>query len=110
MGHLEIGQLLLSHGADVNFRDYTGWTPLYCAALYGQLKFARMLLEHGAEIDVGDEETPLFVASKYGYVDVVRLLLEYGANLSAYHELGISPSLVASMNGHQQIVQLLSGY
>ena len=60
-GHLEIAELLLNNGADVNRRDDDKATPLYFAAAGGFLEVARLLLIYGADINAKDKarETPM---------------------------------------------------
>ncbi|MGK7377601.1 ankyrin repeat domain-containing protein [Planococcus sp. 1R117A] len=85
-GHLDVIQLLLAHGADVNAKDDSGMTPLYQAAADGNTEIVAYLLDHGAEIDsaANDGVTPLIIASCYFYSDqfeTVKLLVQRGADI-----------------------------
>ena len=51
-GHLEILELLLRAGADVNQASKDGSTPLLVAAQHGQLVMLRRLMEVGAGADL----------------------------------------------------------
>jgi ankyrin repeat protein len=64
-GHLEITQLLLGHGADVNLQNGWGEVPLHRTVspfdFRDQLKIMKLILDHGAEVDSQDYDayTPL---------------------------------------------------
>ena len=53
------------------------WTPLDCAAAYGQQKCAKILLDANADINPMDRNkvTPLHLAAKYGHEHTVKLLI-----------------------------------
>ena len=51
MGHLDIVQFLLAHGARVDIGDSSGATPLHYAAFNGRLEIVGVLLDHGADVD-----------------------------------------------------------
>jgi hypothetical protein len=53
-GHEDVIELLLSHGCDVNQKDVTGISPLYCTVLMQQIGAARLLLARGADIRCPD--------------------------------------------------------
>ncbi len=57
-------KVLLELGADVNFKNAYGQTPLHAAALRRNVPNARLLIEHGAQVDARDNEgrTPLELA------------------------------------------------
>ena len=66
---VEIIDLLVSLGADVNARNQRKVTPLHMAARYGLPLVAAALLRHGADVDARDvnHETPLYRAANLGY-------------------------------------------
>lgn len=71
-------------GADVNFVDHYGRTPLFnqASAWNGD---ARLLIELGADVAASDHSgvTPLHWASLYGRAEAVRALLDAGAEVGA---------------------------
>ena len=75
-GHLEIVDLLIAHGADVNKRTLKGATALYTAAFNGDASMVEKLLRYGASPDVRKDDgwTALRAAQHRGEAEVVRLL------------------------------------
>lgn len=73
---VQITQMLVDAGADVNALENGGATPLHCAAREGQLQIAQMLLEHGAlvEMEDGSGATALHLAEDKHHRGVVDLL------------------------------------
>lgn len=51
-GYLDIAELLISKGANLNHRDFEGNTALIWAAIRGNLKVIQLLISHGADIDI----------------------------------------------------------
>lgn len=49
MGHTEIVELLLEHGADINAKSQDGGTALHAAAFLGRAETVKLLLEKGAD-------------------------------------------------------------
>ena len=64
---------LLSHGADPNFGDKGGWTPLHHAAVTGHVNVLIDLLEAGARTEARsvDGENALDLAVRLGQSEVV---------------------------------------
>lgn len=56
--------------------------------------------------------TPLSLAASGGYVDIIHLLLDAGAEINSRtgSKLGISPLMLAAMNGHDQVSSLKLEY
>ena len=47
-GYEEVAELLIEWGADPNYRDRSGLTPLQAAVNHGHFKLAHLLIEKGA--------------------------------------------------------------
>ena len=106
-GNVDIAQLLLNHGANVNALDDEGWSPLHRASR--SLDVLELLLEQQADVNIlgNDEQTPLYLASQYGELEVARVLLRYGAAVDARDKNGRTPLIAASRLGHLALVRLL---
>lgn len=74
--HVDVVLLLLSQGADVNQQTEMEGSPLWCAALKGNVEIARILIAKGADVDEKDalsHKTPLTKANEVlakGKIDV----------------------------------------
>jgi ankyrin repeat protein len=102
-------QKLLEKGADANFKDSIGWTPLSCAADKGDEAIIQLLLEKGADIEAKDNDgrTALRIAASKGHKAVLQLLLEKGAQIEAKDNIGRTALRIAASKGHKALVQLL---
>ncbi len=80
-GYVEIAELLIGAGADINGRAGNGTSPLVVATHSGHSEFAQLLLDKGADpnsIDAG--YTALHAAILRGDLETVEALLEHGAD------------------------------
>jgi uncharacterized protein len=77
--YLEIAELLLAHGSDINAGEGRE-TALHGAAGFGQTAMVEWLLEHGAQVNPKDfnGKTPLRVAMDNGHKDIGYLLWQHG--------------------------------
>eukprot|EP01118_Nematostelium_gracile_P016970 TRINITY_DN7126_c0_g1_i1.p1 TRINITY_DN7126_c0_g1~~TRINITY_DN7126_c0_g1_i1.p1 ORF type:complete len:445 (-),score=75.85 TRINITY_DN7126_c0_g1_i1:134-1384(-) len=91
----DIGEMLISRGADVNRRNKNGETPLHKAILNGSLRLmmVKMLIAHKADVNATSDrgETALHYAVRLQRRDLVKTLLVAGAkaesvvqNITAY--------------------------
>ena len=73
---IDVAELLLLEGADVNRQDVIEDTPLHMAARYNYTEVARLLIQNGADVNIRNEYniTPLDDAEKGSEVE--RLLLQ----------------------------------
>lgn len=80
-GNLEIMELLLERGADVNIADKDGWTALMGAIVQGHLELVVLLLEHGADVNSMNDrgETALVMATGTKHPKIMDILLKYQA-------------------------------
>ena len=91
---------LIENGADIEYEDYFGYTPLaiHAGRIDGHPEY---LIKLGANIEARDhtEGTPLFHAIRYYYMNNVKILVETGANINAKNRSGDTPLLEALKRG-----------
>ena len=107
--NVPIISLLMDYGADVNFTDREGRTPLEANAEWGSPAVVQTLLKHGVNPNAPtpDGETPLFEATDHGRIGIMKLLLDKGANVNAVSKDGIALAVAASYNRADMVKLLL---
>ena len=77
-GFTEIARLLIDHGAEVNWIDGEGVTPLILASFKNHIELVQLLLDHGADATVRDQwnQTALDYALRRGEADPIVQLLQ----------------------------------
>lgn len=80
-GYTEITKELVKAGADVNYKDETGYTPLSVAKKNGHNEIVKILIDAGADINAESEDgTALSIAQEKGNTEIVELLKSYGTD------------------------------
>ncbi len=110
-GQVQIVQILLRAGADVNTKEgANGETALMYAALRGNIPLVRVLLDAKARVNLKDDvgRTALHFAARDGKIEIMELLLVAGADPLAEdsHFLG-TPLHHAAVGGHAEAVRCL---
>ncbi|EED11950.1 ankyrin repeat-containing protein, putative [Talaromyces stipitatus ATCC 10500] len=108
-GHLEIAQLLLEKGADVNAQGGYYGNALNAAAEGGYLEIVQLLLEKEADVNTQrvEHSNALQAAARGGYLEIVQLLLEKGADVNAQGGYYGNALNAAARGGYLEIFQLL---
>jgi len=80
VGNLQIAEILVNKGADVNAKSISGDRPLDRAAVGGDLEIATFLIQKEAQVNNKEEGcSGLGLAARNGYTSMVALLLDHGA-------------------------------
>ena len=101
---------LIESGADVNHRDIINCTPLFYAALQGNLLLVQKLIDKGAQansINGKSLETPLHMAAIREDLKAFTLLVKNGANYTIKDRYGRTPLDLAVQNGHGDLLLAL---
>lgn len=77
-------KIIIGEGAQVDWQDEDGETPLHRACYNGNMDMMMLLIDHKADIDIIDDwgESPLYYAARRNRVSTVRALVEAGANIN----------------------------
>lgn len=89
-GNMELVELLLNAGADVNAANHGGDTPLHIVANNeGGVTFIEALLNAGAEVNVANNlgHTPLYISARPHNVEGMCRLLSAGADVVHNNQL-----------------------
>lgn len=103
---LELIQLLLDAGADINAKDPDdGLTILQNSVIYGSFEVVEFLVRNGAEVNIPATRyigTPLQAAIKVQETEMADLLLEHGADINAppAEERGVTALQAAAIYGY----------
>ena len=102
-GYIQAVEEHLAAGADVNSKDWYGYTPLHIAAARNSpIEIAELLLANGADVNAKDYfgSTPLHIAADEGCESITELLLSEGVNVNAKDKAGETPLNRALVHHH----------
>jgi hypothetical protein len=99
-GHVDIAQVLIDRGAEVDVLDPDDLTPLHNAAWNGNLDMAKLLLDAGANLHAStyDGDTPLSLAKQNNRNEV-----------AAFFEARLRPSIILAKPSQEKATVDFSG-
>jgi ankyrin repeat protein len=73
---MDIFEYLIEKGADINFQDLVGWTPLMEAIMDDKPAFGKRLVELGCDLDIANQRgaTAKMLAMKFSRQDFLGFL------------------------------------
>ncbi|KLU91791.1 hypothetical protein MAPG_10739 [Magnaporthiopsis poae ATCC 64411] len=106
---VEMLQLLINRGANVNYITMTGNTPLIAAIASQSLPTVKLLVSAGADVNWGEgtQMTVLKGAIQTGNLDLVICILKAGANIDGRDSSGETALFHAALQGSEAIVKAL---
>ncbi|CAL4088987.1 unnamed protein product, partial [Meganyctiphanes norvegica] len=109
-GHTSTAHVLITHGANIDYKTSDGVNSLIHAAREGKDEVVSLLVIYGANIEAvtNDGKTPLLMACIQGQLNTAKILLEEGANPRACDNNGITPIQVAIKKGYNDLVSIMS--
>lgn len=106
LGNLELVSILINAGADINDEDNFNQNIVMYAAQESQYEILKILLNKGAN---GNFKTysPLMLSCIFGDVNSLKNQIEKGEKIDGMSVNFITPLMLASMCGHDQIIKIL---
>lgn len=110
--HIETLKLLISYGADVNYKDQRSQSCILAACNKGHTEAVRFLLNFGAnakEVDRQHRTTIMLALNHYGQdpVELVKLLHERDADIHSKDMNSYTALHYAAMNGYIESLEYL---
>jgi len=94
-GSIEAAENAIAAGANVNYIDLYGYTPLHVAVNRGDKIMTELLIDNGADLDAKDSklhaESPLFHALNASHIEITQLLIDRGAGVNVRNNKGLTP-------------------
>ena len=102
---------LIALGADIEWKNPEGATPIMAAAANGHLGCVETLLSANAQVDVQAEMgvTALMLSAANGHLECCAALIGADAQVDAKAENGGTALMAAAAEGHSDVVALLLG-
>ncbi|XP_066511960.1 death-associated protein kinase 1-like isoform X2 [Hoplias malabaricus] len=108
-GNVQIIDVLMKKGADIQALDKSGANAIYYASRHGHMETLKFLHEKKCPLDIQDKsgETALHVAARYGNVDVVLYLCSIHANPDLTDREQETPLHCAAWHGYSAVARSL---
>jgi len=106
--HPGLLRLLIESGADINFQNREGTTPLMRAAKWFGPESVKQLIDSGADLDIRDNKgrtALMYILTPEDYFETINyesvaLLIDAGTDVNAQDDNGDSPLTMLSLYSH----------
>lgn len=102
-------QTLISEGAQLNYQNPEGKTPLMLSIKHDNATAINLLLKHRQNLNLQDSrgQTSLHLAAEKGQLSWVQQLVSQGAKVPVKNQKGMSPMFLALIHNHFDIADFL---
>lgn len=109
VGNVEMTELLLQNGANINVKGKNNATPLILAAPFKYNGSGEILLKYNPSLNEVDSKgfSALHYACDVGRLDLAKIMIEQGAHIECEALDGSSPLLLAIYGGFDPLIALL---
>jgi len=107
--NVEMVDLLIKSGVDMEPQNEFGNTPLMFACQQNNVEIVNLLIQSEVNMEAKNTygETGFIVACKLGHLEIVNLLIKSGANIESQNADGHTGFMIASDYGNCAMVELL---
>ena len=104
---------MIHQGADINYRNKLGETPLMAAALKGNATMMKMLIEQGADVNAADAQgnTALHWLARSDWTreipGLAQLMIDSGADAALKNAQGETAGYIAGMLNKSRLARVL---
>ncbi len=113
-GNVEMVDVLLANGADINYLGTSNAPALYASVYDGDainIDLIKKLIALGADVNAGNRhynDTPLMQAINNGRLDVAQLLIDAGADIAVVNKIGRTALFYAAGTTHGDRIKSLN--
>ena len=107
--NMEMVEMLVQRGADVNYTTSESYNALLCACQVGSFDIAKYLVDNGADVfHKGEHDTScLMLAAEYGDEKLVNFLIDKGCNVCEIDYWGHDALDKAKKNGNRMVFRII---
>jgi uncharacterized protein len=109
----EMVKLLIDRGANVNYQDFQGYTPLHEVFVSPPSNFIiAQLLMAGSDVNKQNNsgDLPIHLATNYSAPEIIASLIEFNSDVNKTDNDGNTPLNKAVINGYlENVIELLKG-
>lgn len=108
-GRLDVAEMLIARGADLNAVNRQDETPLILATQAGDIKIVKLLINSGADLSLVDNfgEAAVHHLAESGDEDIALLLIGAGADINTVDEMENTPLHYAARSHSPELIQVL---